>query len=106
MTNTRIEPLKKILERDPQDEVAWFGLGKAYLKDKNYPEAISALERCLELKPTYSAAYLALAQAFFKQNNTAKCRLSCRKGITVSASNGDLMVKKQLEHLLHFLPEE
>ena len=28
MPNPRIEPLKKVLAIDPNDEVAWFGLGK------------------------------------------------------------------------------
>ena len=31
MPNPRIEPLKKVLAIDPNDDVAWFGLGKAYM---------------------------------------------------------------------------
>ena len=40
MPNPRIEPLKKVLAIDPNDEVAWFGLGKAYMEDNNWQEAV------------------------------------------------------------------
>ena len=52
MANPRIEPLKKVLAIDPNDEVAWFGLGKAYMDDGNFVEAVTALESCIRVKPT------------------------------------------------------
>jgi cytochrome c-type biogenesis protein CcmH/NrfG len=61
MANRRIEPLKKVLTIDPNDEVAWFGLGKAYMEDANFEEAAKALQQCVTVKPTYSAAYYAWA---------------------------------------------
>ncbi|HJU06712.1 MAG TPA: tetratricopeptide repeat protein [Nitrospiraceae bacterium] len=99
MANPRIEPLKKVLAIDPQDEVAWFGLGKAYLEDANYDEAITALESCIRVKPTYSAAYYALAQALQKIERIDQCRDVCDRGIEVSRKNGDAMVTKNLEVL-------
>jgi cytochrome c-type biogenesis protein CcmH/NrfG len=105
MANPKIEPLKRILERDPRDEVAWFGLGKAYLKDKNYPEAIQALEQALFVQPAYSAAYWALAQALYKSQELHRCRQICLEGISVSQRQGDLMVTKQLEYFLRMLPD-
>src|SRR4051812_13011907 len=63
MANPRIEPLKKVLAIDSNDEVAWFGLGKAYMDDGNFAEAADALENCIRVKSTYSAAYYALAQS-------------------------------------------
>jgi cytochrome c-type biogenesis protein CcmH/NrfG len=104
MANPRIEPLKKVLAIDPNDEVAWFGLGKAYLEDAEYLEAVSALERCLQVKPTYSAAYLALAQALQKSGQVDRCRQVCDQGIEVSTRNGDAMVTKQLGMLKETLP--
>ncbi len=47
MPNPRIEPLKKVLVIDPNDEVAWFGLGKAYMEDNNWQEAVPALQSCI-----------------------------------------------------------
>ena len=51
MANRRIEPLKKVLAIDPNDEVAWFGLGKAYMEDANFEEAAKALQQCVTVKP-------------------------------------------------------
>jgi predicted Zn-dependent protease len=96
VANPRIEPLKKVLAMDPNDDVAWFGLGKAYMEDQNFEEAVKALEGCLKAKPTYSAAYYALAQSLQKLGRVEECRQVCDQGIAVSTKNGDAMVTKNL----------
>lgn len=96
MANPRIEPLKKVLTIDPNDDVAWFGLGKAYMEDESFEEAVKALEGCLKVKPTYSAAYHALAQSLQKLGRVEDCRKICDQGIEVSTKNGDAMVTKNL----------
>ena len=104
MPNSRIEPLKKVLAIDPNDDVAWFGLGKAYMEDENFEEAAKALSQCTTVKPTYSAAYYALAQSLHKLGRIDECRTVCTTGIAVSTKNGDAMVTKNLEHLKSSLP--
>jgi predicted Zn-dependent protease len=99
MPNPRIEPLKKVLAIDPNDDVAWFGLGKAYLEDGNFEEAAKALQQCITVKPTYSAAYFALAQSLHKLGRIDECRAVCTIGINISTKNGDAMVTKNLELL-------
>ncbi len=104
MANRRIEPLKKVLAIDPNDEVAWFGLGKAYMEDENFEEAANALQQCVIVKPTYSAAYYAMAQSLHKLGRIEECRAVCATGIDVSMKNGDAMVTKNLELLKGSLP--
>ena len=104
MPNRRIEPLKQVLAIDPNDEVAWFGLGKAYMDDGNFEEAAKALRQCVVVKPTYSAAYLALAQSLHKLNRLDECRTVIATGIDVSTRNGDAMVTKNLDMLKGSLP--
>lgn len=104
MPNPRIEPLKKVLAIDPHDEVAWFGLGKAYMDDGNFEDAAAALRQCVTVKPTYSAAYLALAQSLYALNRLDECRTVITTGIEVSSKNGDLMVTRNLEALKGTLP--
>ena len=99
MPDPKIEQFKKILKIDPKDETLWFGLGKAYMGEANWPEAISALENCIQVKPTYSAAFYALAQSLQKNNEFEKCREICVKGIEIATANGDLLVVKNLEEL-------
>lgn len=104
MANPRIEPLKKVLAMDPNDDVAWFGLGKAYMEDGNFEEAVKALRQCVMVKPTYSAAYFALAQSLQKLGRIDECREVSATGIEVSTKNGDAMVTKNLEMLKSSLP--
>lgn len=104
MPNPRIEPLKKVLAIDPTDDVAWFGLGKAYMDDGNFEEAAKALRQCVMVKPTYSAAYLALAQSLNKLGRIEECRQVIGQGIEVSTKNGDAMVAKSLKILKGSLP--
>ena len=99
MPNPKIEQFKKVLKIDPNDETLWFGLGKAYMGEENWPEAISALEACIQVKPTYSAAFYALAQSLRNNKEIEKCREVCAKGIEIATANGDLMVIKNLEEL-------
>jgi predicted Zn-dependent protease len=104
MPNPRIEQFKKILAIDPNDEVLWFGLGKAHFDDGNYQEAAAALKECVRVKPSYSAAYYGLAQSLLKLGSVAECRTVCDEGIAVSTKNGDAMVTKNLEQLKSSLP--
>jgi predicted Zn-dependent protease len=104
MPNPRIEPLKRVLAIEPTDDVAWFGLGKAYMEDGNFVEAAKALQQCVTVKPTYSAAYYALAQSLHKLGRIKECRTICATGIDVSTKNGDAMVTKNLEMLKSSLP--
>jgi predicted Zn-dependent protease len=104
MPNPRIDPLRKVLAIDPNDDVAWFGLGKAYMEDANFEEAAKALQQCITVKPTYSAAYYALAQSLQKLGRVAECKEISAKGIEVSTKNGDAMVTKNLELLKGTLP--
>lgn len=104
MPNPKIEPLKRVLAIDPSDDVAWFGLGKAYMDDGKFEDAAKALQQCIAVKPTYSAAYFALAQSLHKLGRINECRSVCTSGIDVSTKNGDAMVTKNLEALTSSLP--
>ncbi len=104
MANPKIEQFKKIIQLDPKDETLWFGLGKAYMGDENWAEAVPALEQCIQVRPNYSAAYFALAQSLQQQEQFEKCRSVCVEGIAVATTNGDLLVIKNLEELSNSLP--
>jgi Flp pilus assembly protein TadD len=93
-----------VLAVDPNDEVAWFGLGKAYMEDGNFEEAAKALQQCVTVKPTYSAAYYAWAQSLLRLGRLEECRHVSDQGIDVSKKNGDAMVTKNLEMLKGTLP--
>ncbi len=100
MTNPRIAQLKKLVQMDPTDEVALFGLGKFLMEEGTFGEAADYLEQCITAKPTYSAAYLALVESLVKLNKTDRAKDVCRAGHAVSLTNGDMQVTKKLEAIL------
>ena len=97
MSNSRIEALKKLLQIDPNDEVAYFGLGKALIDEGQYAEAAGYLEKCIAVKPSYSAAYLALVESLLKIDAKDRARQFLETGHAVSVKNGDMQVTKKLE---------
>jgi uncharacterized protein HemY len=99
MANPRIEQLKKLVQMDPTDEVAMFGLGKFLMEEGSFGEAADYLEMCIKAKPDYSAAYLALAESLLKIDRKDRAKEVCRDGHAVSLKKGDMQVTKKLESI-------
>ena len=99
MGNPRIEQLKKLVQIDPNDDVALFGLGKFLMEEGSFAEAAQYLEQCVKVKPDYSAAYLALAESLLKVDKKDRAREVCLQGHAVSLKKGDLQVTKKIEAL-------
>ena len=97
MVNPRIEQLKKLVQMDPTDEVALFGLGKFLMEEGSFGEAADYLELCIKAKPDYSAAYLALTESLLKVGKTDRAKQVCQDGHAVSLKKGDMQVTKKLE---------
>ena len=97
MTNPRIEQLKKLVQMEPTDEVALFGLGKFLMEEGSFGEAADYLELCIKAKPDYSAAYLALVESLLKIDRKDRAKEVCRDGHAVSLKKGDMQVTKKLE---------
>src|ERR1700756_4754407 len=97
MANPRIEQLKKLVQMDPNDEVALFGLGKFLMEEGSFAEAAQYLEMCIKAKPDYSAAYLALVESLLKTGKTDRAKEIATQGHAVSLKKGDLQVTKKIE---------
>lgn len=53
-----VSELKALIERDPNNEYAYFHLGSAYYELHDYPRALQAYVRALELAPGYLGAMI------------------------------------------------
>ncbi len=60
-----IQQFEDHLKQKPQNPKGWYLLGKLYLHDARYPEAVKALKRSVALKSDDLDALLALAQALY-----------------------------------------
>jgi len=104
----KIEMFKKVLEIDPVDQVANFGLGSIYLETGRYKEGIEPLTTLVEQFKDYSAAYLLLGKTLEKLSENKKAIDVYKKGIAAASKKGDLMPLKDMQNrmnqLLHSSP--
>lgn len=93
----------QVLEIDPDDTLANFGLGSIAVEKQNWEKARAHLEKVLKADPKYSVAYLALGKALLGlgEKNTAKEIF--QQGIKVAATKGDLMPANQMQSELERL---
>ena len=94
---------EQVLEIDPDDLVANFGIGKALLESGKAEDAIKYLKKCLDVKKDYTVAYLQLGLALMKSNNSAQAKEIFKAGIECAIRNGDLMPKSEMERHLEEL---
>jgi len=104
----KIVMFKKVLEIDPVDQVANFGLGSIYLETGRYEEGLGPLNTVVEKFKDYSAAYLLLGKTLEKLSENEKAIDVYKKGIAAASKKGDLMPLKDMQNrmnqLLHSSP--
>ena len=67
------ELLERVVEREPQNDVAWYQLGVARAAMGRHDKAVEAFERTVELSPNHAAAWRDLGASCLSlgQNNRA-----------------------------------
>jgi len=104
----KISMFKQVLEIDPVDQVANFGLGSVYHDLKRYEEALPPLQTVVKEYKDYSAAYALLGKTMEKLSRQDEAIQTYREGIAVASKKGDLMplkeMRQKLNQLLHSSP--
>lgn len=88
---------KQVLEIDPEDTLANYGIGSIAVEKKQWAEAIAHLEKVIEQDAKYSVAYLALGKAYLGAGKRDKARSIWTKGIEIAAKNGDFMPANSMQ---------
>ena len=91
----------KVLEIDPIDQVANFGLGTIYLDTFKFEEALGPLKTVVEHYQDHSAAYLALGKALEKLSRKEEAADVYKKGIEAASKKGDLMPLRDMQNRLN-----
>ena len=97
----QMEMFRKVLEIDPIDQVANFGLGSIYLDLGQYEEALEPLKTVTEHYQDHSAAYLALGKTLEKLARKEEAADVYKKGIEAASKKGDLMPLKDMQTRLN-----
>ena len=96
---SKILMFKEVLEIDPDDALAHYGLGSAYLELERCEDALPLLQRSVELQPNHTPSHLALSQALVRLESYLQAGKAIEQGIVVATQKGDLMPLKSLEQL-------
>lgn len=97
----QVEMFHKVLEIDPIDQVANFGLGSIYLDTGKYEEALGPLQTVVKHYQDHSAAYLALGKTLDKLSRKEEAAEVYKKGIEAASKKGDLMPLKDMQTRLN-----
>jgi tetratricopeptide (TPR) repeat protein len=99
----RIRMFREVLEIDPDDPLATFGLGKAYIQLNQFADALPHLERATQIQKDYSAAFLDLGKCHEFLGHAEEAAATYRAGIAVASRKGDLMPMREMERRLKAL---
>ncbi len=88
---------EEVLEIDPEDPIALFGLGNAYAVLCEWENAERALSRASAAQKDNSAIYAAHGKALEMLNREADAVAVYRAGMAVASRKGDLMPLKEME---------
>ena len=105
MTSEREAQFKQLVAEFPDSPMGHFSLGRFYLDEKRYAEAVTALEEAARLDPTYAAAMVALgdAQAGLKDKGAAKA--AWERALETPLGRRDMSLQADLDQRLRDLED-
>lgn len=102
----RIAQFEKMAREDPDNDMAHFSLGNAYLQSGRAAEAAKSLQRCIELNPGMSKAYQLAGVAMIHAGWADQAVAVLNKGYETAASKGDRMPQQAMADLLRSVGRE
>jgi tetratricopeptide (TPR) repeat protein len=104
MPANRMQILKNMLDQNPRDSFARYGLAMEYANSGELGSAVTEFRALLEFNPDYAAAYFHGGQALEKLGRLEEARQSYEKGIEVTSRTGDQHTRSELQAALDLLP--
>ena len=104
LMSNRLEILKSMVDRNPADTFARYGLAMEHANSGNLEEAVREYRALLKNDPNYAAAYYHCGQALEKLGHVEEAREMYEKGIEVTSRSGDLKTRNELQAAVDLLP--
>ena len=105
MSNPRIEQLKTLINRDPNNPLGRYGLANELFKSGLYEDAIVEINEYLELKDDEGAVYRMLAECYVRTGKIEEAKQSYQKGVEAANRHGHPSMAEEFEEALEFLDE-
>lgn len=104
MATNRLDMLKQMVEQDPHNSFARYGLAMEYANSSQFEQAVSEFEQLISHDSNYSAAYFHGGQALEKLGRIEQARNMYEKGIEVTTRKGDAHTRAEIEAAMNLLP--
>ena len=104
MATNRMEILKSMLERNPADTFARYGLAMEYASSGDLNQAVAEYRALLAQNENYSAAYFHCGQALEKLGRLEEARDLYAQGVEITTLTGDLHTRAELQAAIDLLP--
>jgi tetratricopeptide (TPR) repeat protein len=99
----RLARLKTLVEEDPQDRFARYGLAMELANQGRLEESLGEFRALMSFDPDYLASYFQAGQTLEKLNHVEEAREVYRQGMEVAARRGDMRTRSELESALSLL---
>ena len=103
MSNSKIETLQALVEKNPNNPLGRYGLANEYLKLEMYEEAINEINAYLKLKDDEGAVYRILGEALLKLGKKEEAKEAYRKGIETAHRHGHPGMAAEFEETLELV---
>jgi tetratricopeptide (TPR) repeat protein len=103
MASTRLEILKGMVEQNPSDSFARYGLAMEYRNSGDPEAAMGQFEALLAAHPDYSAGYYHGGQTLEKLGRIAEARALYLRGIEATTRKGDLHTRDEIQAALDLM---
>lgn len=98
--NPRIAALQQLLDRNPKDARALFGLANELEKEARWSDVVEQLSRYLQVAQDEGNAWGRLGHALRATGRDAEAREAYRKGVQVAQAHGHPSMAAEFEEIL------
>ncbi len=105
MSNPRIEQLKTLINRDPNNPLGRYGLANELFKSELFEDAIIEINEYLKLEDDEGAVYRMLAECYVRTGKIEEAKQSYQKGVEAANRHGHPSMAEEFEEALEFLDE-
>ena len=99
----RMEQLRRMLERSPNDAFLLYGIALEYKKAGDSPQAIEFLNKVVQADPGYCYAYHQRGLVYESLGDLESARGSYREGIAAATRVNDAHARGEIEAALNMI---
>jgi tetratricopeptide (TPR) repeat protein len=103
MASNRLEILKSMVEQNPADSFARYGLAMEYRNSGDLEAAMGEFRTLMETKPDYSPAYFHGGQTLERMGRVKEAREVYLRGVEVTTRSGDQHARSEMQGALDML---